>query len=143
MAALLFSIAIFTDLADGRVARSLGQATPLGGLIDHATDATFVSLILAALAHQGAVPSVLPVLVILAFVQYVVDSKGLAGQPLRSSSLGRWNGIAYFVLAAIPIFARAFSLSWPPDSLVRTLGWVLVITTSLSIAERARALFKR
>ena len=45
-------------------------------------------------------PLVLPGLVAAAFVQYTLDSRALAGQRLRASALGRWNGIAYFVLLA-------------------------------------------
>ena len=71
LAGLLFWGAVATDVADGRVARARGESSAFGGLLDHATDASFVTLGLAALSMQGAVPVALPVLVLFAFLQYM------------------------------------------------------------------------
>ncbi|MGI9322894.1 MAG: CDP-alcohol phosphatidyltransferase family protein, partial [Pseudomonadales bacterium] len=103
LAALLLWIAIGTDVVDGRLARATKTSSQLGGVLDHGSDASFVTLALAALASHGWVPWLLPVLVPLAFLQYLLDSRSLAGQPLRASQLGRYNGIAYFVLAGFPV----------------------------------------
>jgi cardiolipin synthase len=138
-AALLLGLAVITDFADGRVARRYGEATRLGGLLDHATDALFVTAGLGALAHQGLVPGPLPWLVAAAFTQYVVDSRAAAGAPLRASSLGRWNGIAYFVALGIPVVRDALGLGWPAAWLVQGFGWVLVLSTLGSMTERALA----
>lgn len=135
-AALLFVLAVASDLADGRVARRYGEATPLGGLFDHAADALFVGAGLAALAQRGVVPAPLPWLVGLAFLQYVLDSRAVAGRPLRASLLGRWNGIAYFVVLGVPVVRDALGLAWPGAVLVRGIGWVLVVSTLVSIGER-------
>lgn len=139
----LFALAVATDFADGSVARRRGEESALGGLLDHATDATFVALGLGALAHQGLVPSPLPFLVVAAFLQYVLDSRAIAGRPLRTSQLGRWNGIAYFVLLGVPVVRDALGLAWPPGVLVTTLGWLLVAATLVSMLDRARALLVR
>lgn len=141
-AGLLFAVAVATDLADGRVARRRGEASALGGLLDHSTDASFVSLGLGALAFLGVVPVVLPVLVAAAFVQYTLDSRAIEGRPLRASRLGRWNGIAYFVLLGIPVVRDALQIGWPPDMLVLILAWGLVVTTAVSMGDRALA-FRR
>jgi len=135
-----FVLAVGTDLADGRVARRFGEASPLGGFLDHATDALFVSAGLGALALLGIVPAPLPLLVLAAFAQYALDSRTLAGRPLRASALGRWNGIAYFVLLGIPVVRDGLALGWPADALVRALGWALVATTLLSMLDRLAAL---
>lgn len=135
----LFVLAVATDLLDGPLARSRGEASPLGGLLDHATDATFVSLGLLACAGRGLVPLLLPILVAMAFLQYTVDSRALQGRELRASALGRWNGIAYFVLLGVPVVRDGVGLGWPPDLLVLVLGWALVGTSLLSMALRARA----
>jgi phosphatidylglycerophosphate synthase len=140
LAGLLFWGAVATDFADGRVARRRGEASPLGGLLDHASDAAFVSVGLAALAGRGSVPAPLPALVALAFLQYTLDSRALAGRPLRASALGRHNGIAYYVLLGIPLTRDLLGLAWPGHGLVRGLGWLLVATTLVSMADRARAL---
>ena len=136
-ACALFALAVATDLLDGRIARRFGEVTPLGGLLDHCADAAFVSAGLGALAWQGGVPAPLPLLVAAAFLQYVLDSRALAGRRLRASGLGRANGIAYFVLLGIPLVRDALGLAAPGDGLVRALGWALVATTVASIADRA------
>src|SRR5262245_11884114 len=78
-AAALLLLAIASDFADGAVARRYGEASPLGGLVDHATDATLVVLGLAALAARGELPRVLAPLAAVAFAQYALDSRTLAG----------------------------------------------------------------
>ncbi len=137
-AAWLFALAVASDLADGRVARRYAESSSLGGLLDHAADATFVTCGVAALALRGEVPALLAPLVALAFVQYVADSRAARGEPLRASRLGRWNGIAYYVLVAVPVVRESLGLGWPSSAWVRGLGWALVASTLLSIADRAR-----
>ena len=140
LAAAAFALAVATDLLDGRVARRFGETSALGGFLDHATDATFVSVGLAACAHAGEVPALLPVLIVLAFVQYALDSRALAGRPLRTSPLGRYNGIAYFVLLGVPVVRDALSLPGPTAPWVQALGWLLALTTALSMLDRGHAL---
>lgn len=135
-AAVLLSAAILTDLLDGPVARRFNHHTALGGLFDHATDALFIAVLLAALASRGLITPLLPALVAAAFIQYTLDSRALAGRPLKSSWLGRSNGIAYFVLGSIPVYARALDLPWLPDLAVYAASWVLVATTLVSMADR-------
>lgn len=137
LAALVFAIAVATDVADGRIARRRSEASPLGGALDHAVDAAFVTAGTAALASQGALPPLLPALIAAAFVQYAVDSRTRAGG-LRGSRLGRWNGIAYYVAVAVPIVRDAAGLGWPAPALVGALGWLLVASTLLSMADRLR-----
>ena len=139
-AALLFWVAVATDLLDGRVARRFGESSALGGFLDHVTDAAFVSLGLAALVLRGEAPWLLPLLVALAFLQYTLDSRVIDGGALRASALGRWNGIAYFVPVGTVVVRDALGLAWPGRGLVLALGWLLVATTLLSMADRALAL---
>jgi phosphatidylglycerophosphate synthase len=139
-AAGLFAFAVASDLADGRLARRWGEASPLGGLLDHASDAVFVTAGLGALARAGEVPLALPWLVAAAFLQYVLDSRAAGSRGLRASPLGRWNGIAYFVLVGVPVVRDALGLGWPGAGLVRALGWTLVASTIVSMVDRALAL---
>ena len=97
IACALFWMAVASDFIDGRVARARGESSTFGGLLDHGTDAIFVVSGLLALTDSGQVAWPLPYLVAAAFLQYVFDSRTLAGRPLRASVLGRWNGILYFV----------------------------------------------
>jgi len=138
-AALLLAIAIATDFADGAVARRYNEASPLGGLLDHASDATLVVLGMAALATRGEAPRLLAPLVAAAFAQYALDSRTLAGRPLRASRLGRWNGIAYYVLVSTPVVRDALGLAWPGISWMNAIGWVLVASTLGSMLDRLLA----
>jgi cardiolipin synthase len=139
LATALYAAAVATDLADGVVARRYGETSPLGGLLDHAVDASLCVLGLAALASLGAVPWPLAPLVALAFAQYVVDSRSHRGRPLVASRLGRWNGIAYYVLVAVPIVRDTLGWSWPGAALVWWLGGALVLSTAASMLDRLQA----
>ncbi len=143
MASLLFALAVASDFGDGYLARRFGEATPLGGFVDHAVDAVFVTAGAAALAHAGVLPGALPVLIVAAVTQYAIDSRIAAGRPLRSSRLGRWNGVAYYAIVAVPVVRDALGLSWPPASVVSALAWVLVASSAASMLARGRAAFAR
>jgi len=136
-AGTLFALAVASDLFDGPIARRFAQASSLGGLLDHATDALFVMVLLGALAFQNYVPWVLPCLVSAAFVQYMLDSQALAGRKLQASWLGRGNGIAYFVVVGIPLIRNALELTWPADVWIERLAWLLICTSIISMFDRA------
>jgi len=139
IALAVFVVAVATDFLDGPLARRFGDASPLGGFLDHATDATFVTAGNAALGLTGQVPLLLPWLIAAAFLQYAIDSRVAKGRSLRASALGRWNGVAYFVLLGIPVVRDGLGLGWPGAALVSALGWVLVASTLVSMAQRLRA----
>lgn len=134
--------ALVTDLADGQLARRWQQTSPLGGLLDHGSDAVLVTSILAALAVQQYVTPLLPVLVILAFSQYTLDSKALQGQPLRASKIGRYNGILYFIVSGFPILQPV--VGWYPlsDQHILWFSWLLVASTIASMTDRGIALIR-
>jgi phosphatidylglycerophosphate synthase len=142
LAGALFVVAVATDVFDGIVARRRHEASPLGGLLDHSIDATFVTVTLGALAMIGAAPAPLPVLAITAFAQYVWDSKALTGAPLRASVLGRWNGIGYYALVGTATLKHALGADWLPDVAVVAAGWLLVLSTLVSMTDRALALWR-
>jgi len=139
-ACLVFWLAVVSDIVDGRLARSRGETSTLGGILDHASDATFVTLGNLALVRTGGVPVLLPPLIIAAFLQYVFDSRILAGHELRASSLGRWNGIFYFVPPGVIVTREALGLEVPPDQMIFIVGWVLVISSLISMVDRLTSL---
>lgn len=139
IAAAAFVFAIVTDMIDGPLARRRGEASRTGGLIDHSADALFCIAVLAALVMTGLYPVVLPFMIAAAFLQYVADSRVLAGKKLRASHIGRYNGIAYFVLAGTPIIRNLMGWSWPSDTILHGIGWVFVATTAVSMIDRLRA----
>jgi len=145
--ALFVALAIATDYRDGIVARARGTASSAGMLFDHASDFLFVTASLAGAAAAGTVPLVLPILIAIAFSQYVLDSYFLhRRKELRMSRLGRWNGILYFVPLVVIALAR---LPVTPAGAGRALAglavvasWVLVLSTLASIVDRALAVVK-
>jgi cardiolipin synthase len=137
---VLFLVAVATDLVDGRVARRYGEDSRLGALADHVVDAAFVTFGCAALAQRGVLPAALAPLIALAFAQYALDSRALGAQGLRGSRLGRWNGIAYYAAVGVPVLRDALGVAWPPAPLVRALGWALLVSTLVSMADRLRRL---
>lgn len=141
IASMLFIAAIVTDLSDGYVARRNNQVTSLGGLLDHSSDALFVAMTLAGFAFIGSLPLLLPILVIASFGQYVLDSRALQGQSLRASLLGRWNGVAYFVLAGIALGTELLRVDWT-QPIIEPLAWVLVASTIVSMLDRLIALIR-
>lgn len=139
---VLVAVAIATDYFDGIVARQSGTASARGMLFDHTTDFLFVTSGLAGASVAGLVPTMLPVLIVVAFTQYVLDSYFLHRQrQLRMSYLGRWNGILYFVpLVMITIAAlRVPGLGDVARALVRPFAVLLMVSTVASILDRAAA----
>ena len=139
---MLVAVAIASDVLDGIVARRTAAASPSGLLFDHTTDCLFVTSGLAGASMANLVPMVLPVLVPIAFAQYVLDSYFLHRQrQLRMSYLGRWNGILYFApLVMIAIAALHLpALSELARVLVYPSTVLLAASTVASIIDRAVA----
>ena len=135
-------LAIATDLADGYIARKTHSTSNFGGLLDHGADATLVSGFLFALSHVGLVPVWLPILVLLAFLQYVLDSSALAGQTLKASFLGRSNGILYFVVTGLVIMQQAFEYYLLSNQAIIYLSYCMIISTLISMLDRLLSLMK-
>lgn len=147
MILVILIIAVITDYFDGIVARARGTASPQGMLFDHGTDFLFVTSSLAGAAWIAQVHWLLPILIVIAFSQYVLDSYFLFRQrELRMSFLGRWNGIFYFVplfgIALSRTFAEFESLSSIFTQATYWLGLLLIISTCASIIDRALAPFR-
>jgi phosphatidylglycerophosphate synthase len=136
VATAVFALAVASDVADGIVARRFGEQSGLGRLFDHAADAAFVTAGAAALAHARVLPPLLPTLIAASFLQYALDAKIAGGSGPRPSTLGRWNGIAYYAIVATPIVRDAFEIGWPGPALVMALGWLLIGSTLVSMGER-------
>ena len=141
-------IAIATDFGDGIVARRTGTASPRGQLFDHTTDFLFVTSGLTGAAIAGQVTVALPIVIVVAFSQYVLDSYFLhRKKQLHMSFLGRWNGMFYFVplvLIAVSRLAvsrldQAAGVAGILSTLIELLSYLLVLSTVASIVDRAIA----
>lgn len=139
----LMSVAIATDFFDGMVARRRTTASVRGQLFDHTTDFLFVTCGLAGAAFAGQVTAALPVLIVVAFSQYVLDSFFLRREKrLHMSSLGRWNGIFYFVplvLIAVSRLDFVAGVAGVFSALIIGLSYLLLLSTVASIIDRAIA----
>ena len=139
----LMSVAIATDFGDGIVARRTGSASPRGQLFDHATDFLFVTSGLAGAAIAGQIVPFLPILIVVAFAQYVVDSHFLhLEKRLRMSSIGRWNGIFYFVPLVLIAVSRLDFMAGVAGlfaTLIVLLSYLLILSTVASIVDRTLA----
>ncbi len=143
LVALLLGVAIATDYFDGMVARRRGTASSSGQLFDHSTDCLFVTTGLAGAAVADLVPLVLPVLITVAFGQYVFDSYWVHCQKrLRLSGIGRWNGVLYFVPLVLLAAARLEVGRDVTSVLTLTAlaaSYALGASTVISIIDRATA----
>jgi phosphatidylglycerophosphate synthase len=112
-------------------------------LFDHGTDFVFVTVALFALSTIGLSSILLPLLIIVAFSQYVFDSYYLSKQKqLRMSFLGRWNGIFYFVptvlvaSSRLPVFEQTQAIF---NLIIVYFNYALAVSTLASIVDRAIA----
>ena len=129
--------AIFTDLLDGYLARKKNLTSAIGGLMDHGSDAFFVTFTIARsdpsrMGSGNRLVCIIPA----AFIQYMLDSKALAGQPLNASSLGKYNGISYFVFAGFPVMQLTLGITLIPFDWFVWIGWGLVVTSAISMVDR-------
>jgi len=144
LSSMLFVVAVVSDVFDGIFARRESSPSRIGGILDHSADCFFVSSALLALAIHGSVPFLLPILVVLAFIQYVLDSRVFQQEQLVPSRLGRWNGIGYFVIVGIAVGENALDFDWISNLWIRqTFSWALIGSTILSIGERLFLLRRR
>lgn len=141
-ASLLLILAILSDIFDGRIARRKNQDSAFGGLLDHSCDAFLVAVLLFVLSKTHGITLLLPSLVLGSFLQYVLDSKALSGHKLRTSFLGRSNGIAYYVLASICIFTEALGINLSGNLFI-VFAWVLISSTIVSMSERLWTLLNK
>lgn len=132
--------AIASDYFDGKLARRFSTASSKGMLFDHATDFLFVTGGLTGAAIAGLIPLWLPVLIVFAFSQYVIDSYWLYRQKeLRMSFLGRWNGVFYFAPLVLIALSRLEFLDFSANLfalLIPVLSYALILSTLISICDR-------
>jgi CDP-diacylglycerol--glycerol-3-phosphate 3-phosphatidyltransferase len=134
-ALVVWAVALLTDFLDGPIARRSGTVTAWSGTFDHTTDFLFVTSGLFAGAFRGVFPWILPILIVAAFLQYVIDSYWIhRHSKLRGSKLGRYNGMLYFVPTCMEIIIRLGARWLQP--LLTILVWMLVLSTLVSMVQR-------
>jgi phosphatidylglycerophosphate synthase len=132
-ALLCFAVAALSDALDGPVARWRGEASLTGLFFDHGSDAVFVATGFAALALSGAGTLWLALLIAGAFLEYAWDYLTVGAQ-LRGNALGRWNGVAYYVLLGTWLAVNASPVLQFPGSAV-LLSWLAQLLSVLSLGS--------
>jgi CDP-diacylglycerol--glycerol-3-phosphate 3-phosphatidyltransferase len=134
-ALVVWVVALATDFLDGITARRRATVSAWSGTFDHTSDFLFVTGGMFAGASRGAFPWILPICITAAFIQYVIDSYWIHHQSqLRGSTLGRYNGMLYFVPPFMEILIRLGASSLRP--LLVILVWALVLSTLVSMGQR-------
>jgi CDP-diacylglycerol---glycerol-3-phosphate 3-phosphatidyltransferase len=134
-ALVVWLVALGTDFLDGPVARRRGTVSAASGTFDHTSDFLFVTGGISGGAIRGAFPWILPICIAAAFAQYVIDSYWIHRRPkLRSSKLGRYNGMLYFAPPCLDIFIRLGAGFLRP--VLAVLVWALVLSTLVSMGQR-------
>jgi phosphatidylglycerophosphate synthase len=123
-----------SDFVDGRVARWMHRADGVGRWLDGFADVTFVVAALSCEARAGAIPIYIPILIVVSFGQYAVDSVMISRSttPIKSR-LGHWGGVINFSL--VILLAIAPPPAWP-GALVEQASPLLAIFYLAAIAER-------
>jgi phosphatidylglycerophosphate synthase len=123
-----------SDFVDGRVARRMHRADGFGQWLDGVADIAFVATVLSCEAAAGAIPIYVPILIVVSFGQYAIDSMMVSrsSTPVRSR-LGHWGGVLNFSLVIILAFAPP--PQWP-GVLIGAVSPLLAIFFLAAIAER-------
>ena len=133
---VLFVYAVVSDLLDGPIARRYSLVSQFGGRLDHTADAVFTFCGMAVLAWEAFLPWALPLVQLVAFVEYAYVGGNLRTS-LRMSQLGRTNGILYFVIIGIPFTQQTFEIAWVNPQVLAIFAWILFASTVLSIFLRS------
>jgi phosphatidylglycerophosphate synthase len=133
--AIVALVAAGSDFIDGRVARRLGVASGSGRWLDGIADVTFVLAALFCEASAGTIPFYIPILIVLSFSQYAIDSvvfgAGASG-PIKSR-LGHWGGIINYAIVITLAIAPPPAL---PGALLRDLAPLIALFYTAAILER-------
>ncbi len=128
---VLFMIASITDFLDGKIARERGIVTDFGKVMDAIADKILVNGVLIALAYDGFLPVLIPIVIITRDI--AVDSikmvAGSTGKAVGASLAGKIKTV--FMMTGITLI---FFYNLPFELLNISLGTYLVyIATILSV----------
>ena len=126
-AVVVLMVSGFTDWADGKLARSLGQASRLGALLDPAADRLYIVATLIAFVLRDVVPPwLVAVLVgrelVLGVALLVLRRHGYP--PLQVHYLGK--AATFILLYAFPLLLLADG-GGPVATVVQPVAWALTV----------------
>jgi CDP-diacylglycerol---glycerol-3-phosphate 3-phosphatidyltransferase len=141
VAMFVFSLAAFTDLIDGMVARRLGLVTNMGKFLDPIADKMLVISVMAALVQQGRLHSLAVILVI--FREFIVTGIRLAasgrGIVIAASNLGKTKTVTQMIALIVLLGEKIWinlTQGWIPAVWIRGFGdlaiWLSVLLALIS-----------
>jgi CDP-diacylglycerol--glycerol-3-phosphate 3-phosphatidyltransferase len=139
LACLLFAIAAWSDVADGRLARRRGTASASGRILDHFADIVFILGAFGTYVYVGIAPWWVPASIAVAFSFYVFDSwvRTASFKPsLVTSRIGHVGGVANWVLIGVLAFNDSAGLYLLPSGLVAVLFAFVPLYSAAAIIGR-------
>ena len=140
---VLFTIAALTDFADGLIARSRNQVSPLGVFMDLAADKVLVAGVLIAMVETGLVPTWMAATILIRefVVQAVRQLAASEDVVISARALGKAKTLATLAGLAL-LFLASDALTGGPMSAtgagptIETIGfWTLVVATLLTVVS--------
>jgi CDP-diacylglycerol--glycerol-3-phosphate 3-phosphatidyltransferase len=140
----IFLLASATDWLDGYVARSRGQVTNLGKLLDPVADKLLVTAALLPLVRKDLVPDYMAALLIGRefFVSGLRSVASAEGVVIPAGQVGKWKmGMSITAISFLIVTPRNPANTWPawvPDGTYSLLGTsFLWVTLALSLGSAA------
>ncbi len=121
----LYLCAVFTDWADGWLARRLGTASAWGAYFDTLTDVCFLASLLILLGVHGAVPQWLVIAPLGCALVFFATSRG---KTLRYDPIGKHYGSALYAIVGCLLVHHSGLLCLALTSVVVVLS--LVVTAN-------------
>lgn len=126
-AAILFVIASFTDMLDGRIARSRGLVTNLGKFLDPIADKMLVISVLIVLVQQARINPVIAIIIIIR--EFVVTGIRLIasdrGKVIAASNLGKTKTVLQIIAITYMMLEKtiiALTETFINQNIVHTVG---------------------
>ena len=138
----VFWAASFTDYLDGYLARSRGEVTTIGKLLDPVADKLLVSAAFISLVELGLAPAWM-VVVIIGREMAVTGLRAVAADArmiIPAGTIGKYKLFSQVVAVSILILQLRFE--WLADYATIAL-WVVVILAALSAAQYFWAFWSR
>jgi CDP-diacylglycerol--glycerol-3-phosphate 3-phosphatidyltransferase len=144
IALAIFLLASATDWLDGYVARSRGQVTTLGKLLDPVADKLLVTAALLPLVRKDLVPDYMAALLIgreflVSGLRSVASAEGVV---ISAGQVGKWKmGMSITAISFLIVSPRNPANTWPgwvPDGAYFLLGTAFLwVTLALSLGSAA------
>lgn len=144
IALTIFLLASATDWLDGYVARSRGQVTKLGKLLDPVADKLLVTAALLPLVRKELVPDYMAALLIgreflISGLRSVASTEGIV---IPAGQVGKWKmGMSITAISFLIVTPRNPANTWPPwvpDGTYFLLGTTFLwVTLALSVGSAA------